>query len=84
MSEESVRTEEFRVSGDDLLARVKELVREGNVRRVTIKDAQGNTRIDIPLTFAVAGALAKPKLVVLAAIGAALTHGTIVVEKVEG
>lgn len=84
MSEESVRTEEFRVSGDDLLARVKELMREGNIRRVTIKDAQGNTRFDIPLTFAMAGVLVKPKLAVLAAIGAALTHATIVVEKVEG
>ena len=84
MSEESVRTEEFRVSGDDLLARVKELVREGNIRRVTIKDAEGNTRFDIPLTFAVAGALVKPKLAVLAAIAAVLTHGTIVVERVGG
>ncbi len=83
MSEESVRTEEFRVSGDDLLDKVKELLREGNIRRVTIKDAQGNTRFEIPLTIAMAGALVKPKLAVLAAIGAALTHGTIVVEKLE-
>ncbi len=83
MSEESVRTEEFRVSGDDLLAKVKELLREGNVRRVTIKDAEGKTRFDIPLTLAMAGALVKPKLAVLAAVAAALTHGTIVVEKVQ-
>ena len=84
MSEENVRTEELRVSGDDLLSSVKELLREGNIRRLTIKDAQGNTRFDMPLTIAMAGMLVKPKLAVLAAIGAALSHGTIVVERVEG
>ena len=58
MSEEKVRTEEFQVSGDMLVAKIKELVHEGNIRRVIIKDEQGKTLIDIPLTLGVVGALA--------------------------
>lgn len=83
MTEETVHVEEFRVSGDDLLARVRELMREGNVRRVSIKDEDGRTRFDLPLPIAVAGAVVRPKLAVLAALAAVLTHGSIVVEKVE-
>ena len=82
MSEEKVRTEEFRVEGDDLLAKVKELVHEGNIRRITLKDDDGKTIITLPLTVGVVGALVAPQLVALGAIAAVLTHGTIVVEKV--
>jgi hypothetical protein len=81
LEEEAVRVEEIRVSGDDLLAKVKELLAQGNVRRVAIKDQEGKTRFDIPLTVAMVGALVKPKLAALAAIAAVLTHGSIVVEK---
>jgi len=79
MSEEKVRTEELRVNGDELLAKVKELVHEGNIRRIIIKNEDGKTLIDIPLTV---GVLA-PRLVALGAIAAVVTRGTIVVEKVE-
>jgi hypothetical protein len=82
MSEEKVRTEEFRVEGDDLLAKVKELVHEGNIRRITLKDDDGKTIITLPLTVGVVGALVAPQLVALGAIAAVLTHGTIIVEKV--
>ena len=82
MSEEKVRTEEFRVEGDDLLAKVKELVHEGNIRRITLKDDDGKVIITLPLTIGVVGALVAPQLVALGAIAAVLTHGTIVVEKV--
>lgn len=83
LAEETVHIEEFRVSGDDLLAKVKELLHEGNVRRVAIKDQDGRTRFDLPLPIAVAGALVKPKLAVLGAVVAVFTHGSIVVEKAE-
>lgn len=82
MSEENVRTEEVRVSSDDLLAKVKELVHEGNIRRISIRDEEGKTLIDLPLTVGVVGALVAPQLVALGAIAAMVTHGTIVVEKV--
>ena len=85
--EEKVRTEEFTVSGDDLVARVKELVHEGNIRRVSVKNEQGNTLIEVPLTIGVAGAVAGVLLVpVLAAIGALaalVADCTVVIEKVE-
>jgi hypothetical protein len=83
MSEENIRTEEIRVSGDDLLAKVKELVHEGNIRRISIRNEEGKTLIDLSLTAGMVGALVAPKLVALGAITAMVTHGTIVVEKVE-
>lgn len=83
MSEEKVRTEEFKLSGDEVVAKVKELVREGNIRRVVIKNEEGRTLIDIPLTIGVVGALVAPQLAALGAIAALVTHGSIVVEKVD-
>ena len=83
MSEERVRTEEFSIDGQQLLAKVKELLREGNTRRIMIKNEHGRTLIDIPLTVGLVGALVKPKLVALAAIATVFTRGSIVVEKVE-
>jgi hypothetical protein len=83
MSEQKVRTEEFQVSGDMLVAKIKELVHEGNIRRVVIKNEESKTLIDLPLTIGVVGALIRPKLAALGAIAAMVTHGTIIVEKVE-
>lgn len=83
MSEEKVRTEEFQVSGDMLVAKIKEMAREGNIRRVIIKNEEGKTLIDIPLTLGVVGVLVAPQLAALGAIAALVTHGTIVVEKVQ-
>ena len=84
MSEEKVRTEEFQVKGEEIVAKIKELLREGNLRRVIIKNESGRTLIDIPLTIGVVGALVAPQLAAIGAIAALLSHGTIVVEKVEG
>jgi len=84
MSEEKVRTEEFQVSGDMLVAKIKELVREGNIRRVIIKNEEGRTLIDVPLTLGVVGVFVAPQLAAIGAIAALITHGSIVVEKVEG
>ena len=83
MSEEKVRTEELHVNGDELLAKVKGLVHEGNVRHISIRNEEGRTLIDVPLTVGVVGALLAPQLVALGAIAALFTHGTIVVEKGE-
>jgi hypothetical protein len=81
MSEEKVRTEEFQVNGDELIAKIKELIHEGNVRRVSIRNEDGRTLIDIPLTVGVVGAILVPQLAALGAIAALVTHGTIVIEK---
>ena len=55
MTEEKVRTEEYQVSGDDLVHKVKELVHEGNIRRIIIKNEDGERLIEIPLTLGVVG-----------------------------
>jgi len=84
MSNEKVRTEEFQVRGEEIVAKIKELLHEGNIRRVIIKNEEGRTMIDIPLTIGVVGVLVAPQLAAIGAIAALLTHGTIVVEKSEG
>ena len=83
MSEENTRTEEFEFSGDKLIAQIKELIHEGNIRRVIIKNEKGHALIDIPLTVGILGTLVAPQLAALGAIAALVTQGTIIVEKVE-
>ena len=83
MSEQNIHTEEFQVSGDRLVAKIKELLHEGNIRRVIIKNEEGRTLIDVPLTLGVVGVLVAPQLAAIGAIAALITHGSIVVEKVE-
>lgn len=84
MSEEKVRTEEFRVNGEELIGKIKNLLNEGNIRRITIKNKEGKTVFEIPLTFGVVGALIAPQLAAIGAIAALLTEATVVVEKVDG
>ena len=83
MSQEKTRTEEFQVNGEELLEKVKELMHAGNIRRIIIRNQEGSTLIDIPLTFGVVGALLVPQLAAIGAIAALLGSGSIVVEKVE-
>ena len=83
MSEEKVCREEFRVRGEKMVAKVKELVHEGNIRRVIIKDAEGKTLIEIPLTIGVVGAVLLPVWAALGAIAALAAELTIVIERVE-
>ena len=83
MSEEKFHTEEFHINGEELLARIKKLVHEGNIRRISIKNKEGKTVMEIPMTFGVVGALIAPQLAAIGAIAALLTEATVVVEKVE-
>ena len=83
MSEEKVRTEEFQVHGEEIVAKIKELLHEGNIRRVSIRNEEGRTLVDIPLTIGVVGAILVPQLAAIGAIAALLTRATIVIEKVE-
>jgi hypothetical protein len=83
MSEQKVRSEEFEVSGEMLVAKVKELVHEGNIRRITIKNEEGKTLIEIPLTLGVVGAILLPVWAAIGAIAALVANLRIVVEKVD-
>jgi hypothetical protein len=83
MSEQKFKTEEFRVEGEKLIAKIKELLHEGNIRRVIIKDKEGKIVMEIPVTIGVVGALLAPQLAAIGAIAALLSEATIVVEKTE-
>ena len=75
------RTEEFHVNGEELIAKIKALVHEGNIRRIIIKDKDGKVLIEFPMTFGVVGALLAPTLAAVGAIAAMIGEATIVVEK---
>ncbi len=83
MSEQRFRTEEFKVNGEELLGKIKQLVHEGNIRRIIIKNKEGAVLMELPLTFGVVGALLAPSLAAVGAIAALLTEATVVVEKEE-
>lgn len=70
-------TDELQVMGEQLLTKVKELVHEGNVRRIIIKDQSGHTILEIPLTVGVVGAILAPTLAAVGAIGALLAQCSI-------
>lgn len=82
MSEQRPNPEEFRVSGAQLVDKVKELIHEGNIRRIQIKH-EGRTVLEIPLTVAAVGVVVAPVLAALGAFAALATECTIVVERVE-
>jgi hypothetical protein len=75
------KEETFRSTGDDLLKKVKELIHEGNIRKITIKGKDGKTIVVIPLTFGVVGAVISPALAAVGAIAALVTDCTISVER---
>lgn len=83
MSEEKVRREEFQLKGEAVVAKVKELVHEGNIRRIIIKNEEGKALIEVPLTVGVVGAILLPVWAAIGAIAALAANLTIVVEKVE-
>ena len=72
-----------RVDGEELLGKIKNLVKEGNIRRIIIKNKEGKVVFEIPLTLGVVGALIAPQLAAIGAIAALLTEATVVVEKSE-
>lgn len=76
-----IQPEEHHVPGDQLLARAKELLHEGNVRRLIVKNDQGHTVVELPLTMGVVGALLAPAWAAIAAIAAVAGHYTLVVER---
>ena len=81
MSEKKSWFEEIQFTGDMLITKVKELLHEGNIRRIIIKNEEGRTLVDIPLTVGVVSALLAPQLAAIGAIAALVVRGSIVVEK---
>ncbi|TET23897.1 MAG: DUF4342 domain-containing protein [Candidatus Aminicenantes bacterium] len=75
------KEETFEIKGEDLLKKIKELIKEGNVRKITIKDREGQTLLVIPLTVGVIGALIAPVLAAVGALAAIITECTISIER---
>lgn len=75
------QTDSFHIKGDELIKKVKDLIHEGNVRRITINDKNGKTLIVLPLTIGVVGAVAAPILAAVGAIAALVSECTISVER---
>lgn len=80
---DDVRYEEFKVNGDAVVSKIKEVLHEGNVRRITIKNDKGVALIEIPLTVGVVGAILLPVWAAIGAIAAIAANLTIVVERVD-
>jgi len=75
------KKEEFKISGEDITEKIKEIIKEGNARRIIIKNEDGESVAEFPLTVGAVGALVAPILAAVGAIAALLTKCTIVVEK---
>ena len=83
MGEKKIHTEEFELHGEAVLAKVKELLHAGNIRRITIKTEEGKTLIEIPLTVGVVVGLVAPVLAAVGSLAALLTKCVLVIERVE-
>lgn len=75
------KKEEFKVSGDEVVQKVKEVIKKGNARKIIIKNDKGKVVMEIPLTFGAVGAILLPALAAVGAIAAVLTNCTVVVVK---
>lgn len=75
------KKEEYKVNGHELVKKIKDLIAEGNVRRIIIKNEKGETFIEIPLTLAVVGTALVPVWAAIGALAALITNCTLEVER---
>ncbi len=82
-TQDRTRTEEFKIEGGKVLDKIKELIHQGNIRRIILKNEEGKTLIEIPLTLGLVGAALLPVFAAVGALAAVATRMVIAVEKVE-
>ena len=80
---ESKNRSEFHVNAEELLSKIKELIHEGNVRKIIIKNDKGETYLEIPVTIGLIGALVAPIFAAVGALAALAANFTIEVERKE-
>ncbi len=80
-SSKKFKQEQFKVYGHEVLKKVTELIKEGNVRRIIIKNEKGKVMLEIPVTFVVVGTVFAPILAAVGALAALISKCTIVVER---
>ena len=73
--------ESFKVSGDEILSKVKEIIKEGNARKIIIKNEKEDTIMEFPLTIGAIGVVLAPIFAAVGTLTALATHCTIIVEK---
>ena len=78
-----IREEQFRVTGDKVVTTIKDLLHEGNIRRITLKNEEGKILFEIPLTVGVVSAIFFPVWAAIGAVAALAANLIIVVEKVD-
>jgi len=79
--EEKGKFQEFKLNGHELVKKIKELIKAGNIRRIIIKNEKGKVMMEIPVTVAVIGAVFAPILAAVGALAALLNKCSLVVEK---
>jgi len=82
-TQDRTRTEEFRLEGGKVLDKIKDLIHQGNIRRIILKNEAGKTLIEIPLTLGLVGAALLPIFAAVGALAAVATRMVVVVEKTE-
>lgn len=78
---ENTTNESFKIHGENLLKKVKELIEEGNIRKISIHDSEGKELMSFPLTFGVVGAVFAPVLAAIGALAALIGDCSITVER---
>ena len=78
---ETNKTEEFKINGEDLIAKIKEIIKQGNARKITIKGKDDNEIISFPVTVGVVGVVLAPVFAAIGAVAALATECTIVIER---
>jgi hypothetical protein len=81
MDEQKTSSREYQVSSDQVIAKIKELLHEGNIRRIKLKNQDGRILLDVPLTIGLAGVVLAPAWIAIAALALLTPNLTIVVEK---
>ena len=79
--DENKRTEEFKINGEDLIAKIKDIIKQGNAKKITILGKEGNEVLSFPVTVGVAGIVLAPVFAAVGAIAALATECTIVIER---
>ena len=79
--QEKSNWESFKVTGDEIMTKVKEIIKEGNARRIIIKNEKDETIIEFPLTIGAIGAVLAPVFAAVGTLAALATNCTILVEK---
>ena len=77
------KRKEFKVKGDELIKKVKELLHAGNVRRIIIKNGEGKTYLEIPITVGVVGVLLAPVWAAIGALATVASNFTIEIVNIE-